>query len=368
MSKKKNYRSTMQRGTDALLLIINFFFLLLLAATGYSQLINPIYHPWLIFFSLTFPVFLVINCIFAVFWILRNPRYFRFTLIGFILCLFPIRTYFPINIQGKTPNNTIKVMSYNVKVFSSDQTKGNNNTRDILDYIGHSDADIFCCQENLYLSDNRFCKSIDSTLSRWAYQDTVHFTSRNSMGIYSNYPILSRCIIPSPSKFHGSTIYKLKIGADTIAVINCHFVSNQIDPNDKKMFKDLLTEPAENGNKSNLLYLMRKVDKAGVLRSKQVDSLIPAIEKLGNMPIIICGDFNDSPLSNVHYRLTQILNDAYTRNANGVGISYHESGMYFRLDNILYSNQWQAYETKVDNHIKASDHYPISCRLKLKKE
>ena len=79
----------------------------------------------------------------------------------------------------------------------------------------------------------------------------------------------------------------------------------------------------------------------------------------------MCGDFNDSPLSYVHFQLTQILNDSYTRGGNGPGISYHEGGMYFRIDNILCSDHWNVAKSKVCNRVNGSDHYPICSWLQL---
>ena len=50
--------------------------------------------------------------------------------------------------------------------------------------------------------------------------------------------------------------------------------------------------------------------------------------------------------------------------ANGPGISYHLSGFFVRIDNILCSDDWKPYACKVDNSIQSSDHYPIVCWLK----
>ena len=82
--------------------------------------------------------------------------------------------------------------------------------------------------------------------------------------------------------------------------------------------------------------------------------------------MIVCGDFNTSPISYTHRRLTEYLNDAYTRTGNGVGNSYNRSGMYFRIDNILVSPDITPYGAIVDKSIKTSDHYPIFCFIKWK--
>ena len=99
-------------------------------------------------------------------------------------------------------------------------------------------------------------------------------------------------------------------------------------------------------------------------RSIQADSLARHIQKAmgdGPMPrtIIVCGDFNDSPISYSHYRVSRLLKDAYTESGNGFGFSYNRNKMFFRIDHILASPNLKPYQCKVDRSIKESDHYPI---------
>ena len=101
------------------------------------------------------------------------------------------------------------------------------------------------------------------------------------------------------------------------------------------------------------------------IRGMQVDSVAAFVAKNRGKHIVLCGDLNSTPISYVHHRLTEELDDAYTRSGNGVGISYHRSGMYFRIDHILVSPNIKAYGAKVDSAIKDSDHYPIYCFIKL---
>ena len=77
--------------------------------------------------------------------------------------------------------------------------------------------------------------------------------------------------------------------------------------------------------------------------------------------IIVCGDFNDSPISYTHRVVGEGLNDAFVESGNGFGISYNQNHFYFRIDNILLSKNLKSYRCTVDNTIKSSDHYPIWC-------
>ena len=129
----------------------------------------------------------------------------------------------------------------------------------------------------------------------------------------------------------------------------------------------MILSPEEEHAKNDFMRLCSKVNRAGQKRAVQVDSLMDYLETLGDVPIIMCGDFNDSPLSYVHHRLTRKLNDAYIASGNGPGISYYRSGMFFRLDNVLCSQHWRSFGAAVKSHYKMSDHYPLEVYLKRMK-
>ena len=81
-----------------LILAVNIFFIGLLLLTAYSPYIKPAAHPVESCFGLAFPIFLVINICFLVFWlIIQNYKFSLVTLISLLLCYPQIRTYFPIN-------------------------------------------------------------------------------------------------------------------------------------------------------------------------------------------------------------------------------------------------------------------------------
>ena len=79
--------------------------------------------------------------------------------------------------------------------------------------------------------------------------------------------------------------------------------------------------------------------------------------------VIVCGDFNDIPLSYTHQKFNDELKDAFTEAGNGIGITYNQHRLYFRIDHILVSQDIKVYECEVDDTFNASDHYPIWCSI-----
>ena len=110
--------------------------------------------------------------------------------------------------------------------------------------------------------------------------------------------------------------------------------------------------------------LIDKLSEYAKKRAPQVNAVAHYIDEHKGKSIILCGDFNDNPISYTHRTLAKRLTDCYVASGNGPGISYHRNGFYVRIDNIMCTSDWQPYGCTVDNKIKTSDHYPIICRLK----
>ena len=105
--------------------------------------------------------------------------------------------------------------------------------------------------------------------------------------------------------------------------------------------------------------------EAGEAEGPQAEAVHQYIEAHRQYPIIVCGDFNDNPISYSRRIIAQGLTDCFVETGRGVGLSYNQKGFFFRIDHIMCSDHFKPYNCSVDNKIDASDHYPISCRLKL---
>ena len=81
-----------------LILAVNTFFIGLLLLTAYSPHIKPVAHPVESCFGLTFPIFLVIDICFLLFWlIIQKYKFALLPLTALLFCHSQIHTYFPIN-------------------------------------------------------------------------------------------------------------------------------------------------------------------------------------------------------------------------------------------------------------------------------
>lgn len=185
------------------------------------------------------------------------------------------------------------------------------------------------------------------------------------MACYSKYPILSARMIDYSSDYNGSMVYDIKIGKDTVLLINNHLESNKLTIEDKVLYEEMLKDPKAEKIKIGLKQLVKKLAEASAIHSVQARAIAQEIASSPYSSVIVCGDFNDSPISYTHRIIAQNLNDAFTESGCGLGISYNQNKFYFRIDNILISKNLKASGCTVDNSIKDSDHYPIWCYITL---
>jgi len=332
---------------------------------GNADRFDPVSHSVLSCLGLAFPVFLLINLAFLFFWLVFKLKYALIPIIGYILAYQPVSVYMPLNIPSEIPDgNVIKILSYNVQAYSG-KPRYDDSFDMIYDYIKESKADIVCLQED-----------IDwwrGTLARYKeiyqYMDTTHVgdTAMNGVGIYTHFPILRKERIAYDSRGNGSVAYYLQTGGDTLIVINNHFESNHLSIAERDRYKTMLKgEMGGDTAREESKKLLFKLSDAVCLRAPQADAVHAYIEDHVQYPIIVCGDFNDNPISYARRTVAEGLTDCFVATGRGLGISYNQKGFFVRIDNIMCSNDLTPYNCSVDNKIDASDHYPISCWIKMR--
>lgn len=349
--------------THCIFFAANLLVIAAMALCALTSYLPPQKYPNWSYLGLMFPVFLALNVAFVVFWLVTWRKTLWLPLAGVLVCGGAVRAYLPINFGKEAPEGSIKVLSYNVMGFNKkDYPEMKDNP--IVNYILDSDADIVCLQETRAATDNSVW---DSMKKKYEHVETFTF-NHNHISVLSHYPVVAVENIEYPAATNCSVAFHLKMGEDTIVVINNHFESYKLDDKDKENYKSIIRHPKDESTDERYVSLTDKLAAANALRGVQTDSVFAYIARHEGKHIICCGDFNDAPVSYTHQKLTRKLNDAYTRSGNGPGISYNRSGMLFRIDNILVSEEMDPYGAVVDTYGKASDHYPIYCYLKIGKK
>ena len=89
----------------------------LLCLSGYSDHLSPEKYPLLSCMGIVFPILLIGNLAFLLFWLTFKWRRMWIPLAGFALVFLPIRTYFPLNMSQTPPEDALKIISYNVCTY-----------------------------------------------------------------------------------------------------------------------------------------------------------------------------------------------------------------------------------------------------------
>ena len=339
---------------------INVLAVIAMAVSGYSGHLSPTDHPLLSVTGLVFPVLLGINLAFLVFWIFFHWRTAIIPVAGLLLCYPPIRQFCPLNREKDTSGDCIKVLSYNVHSYNTfNPTRAFDTV--IVDYIKNSGADIVCIQESVY-SKYGGVDVKEVFKDEYPYQQSMFRNPyQSSHFVYSKYPILSAELIPIESDGNMSEAYLLDIDGDTTLLVNNHLEIYGLSKEDKQNYEDMVEG---NTNERNEKDLLKKIIKSTQIRARQAETIAAYIKKHGDMPVIVCGDFNDTPLSYVHHTICEGLTDTYVAAGHGPGFSYVNNSMYERIDHIFCSSHFEPVLSVVDSKNKQSDHYPIYSVLK----
>ena len=344
----------------------NLVTILLMMAAGFSGRLSPIDHPMLTQANFVFPLFILINGGFLLLWVLIKPRWVFIPVIGFLVNFVPVHSYCPVNLPKKAPEGSIKVMSYNVEGFVHSRMTDDEGRSIIPNYILAEDADIVCLQEGY--SNIPTNKILDKLLNPvYAYRDSSNAGKNgNPLLIYSKYPIVRKEHLDNVVGGNHSAAFFLDIGGDTVIVINNHLKSLQLTQEDRTGFQSMVEGNVSDGDsvRRESHKLFDKLRAASILRAPQAECVARYISDHAGQSIIVCGDFNDGPLSYTNHIIGENLTDCYVAAGNGPGFSFHENGMLVRIDNILCSKDWTPFEAKVDRKMDLSDHYPVQCKLK----
>lgn len=324
-------------------------------------------HFWIIaFFGLAYPILVIINILFIIYWALQLKKRVFYSLIVILAGWIQLHSFFQISFKSRneTSEKQIKVMSYNVKVFDLYNWTHNKETRaKIFSLLDDINADIMCFQE-FFSRDSSEFDNLDSIVAREKtkyvhveYTTTVLRIHHWGIATFSKYPIIAKGKVNFGYKSNNICIYTdIKAGNDTIRIYNMHLQSIAFGADDYQYMDDLeknkQTEDIEHSKS-----IGKRLKKAFIKRAKQADLINESISK-SPYPVIVCGDFNDTPASYTYSTISDNLNDAFIEAGNGFGKSYSGKFPSFRIDYILHSGEFKAYDFQT-LHKELSDHYPV---------
>lgn len=352
--------------TLRLLAGVNVGVILLLLVTGWSGLISPVHYRFSSLLGLSFPLPLLVNLFFLFFWLMVKKRYALIPVAGLLLGFVPIRTYFPINWPSTPPPRALKVLTYNVAGFGfytglDYRTKPN----PVAKYLLESKADIICLQEAR--EHELAADSLLHTVYPYSSVQQRHSTAEELV-VYSKFPIRKVELVPYEANSYATYAYYLEIEGREVMLLNVHLESNGLAADERNEIQKMVSHPTKADERREASsHIMGKIALAAVRRAPQVDAIVKYIRsRRGGRPIILMGDFNETPIAYSHRQIGNLLTDCYVSTGLGPGFSFNRNHIFVRIDNIFCSEDFQPYGCRVDPSISFSDHYPVYCYLTWK--
>ncbi len=264
---------------------------------------------------------------------------------------------------------TIRILSYNVGGFWGNTVgKPESKMRAIAEYIRAEDPDVVCMQEYEVNYINRRAV-LDSLLEPLKYK-AVYFaqTIRDNGGwgiaVYSKYPIVGKDHMVFPESQNSAMWVDIAVRKDTIRVFNNHLQTTQIDENDRKFLR---TEPLSDTLRNDKAKgIARKLKRNFMKRAEQADSVALRIHD-GTPRVIVCGDFNDTPMSYTYRRMRGDFIDAFKRKGQGMVFTYRRLMGVLRIDYLFHSDDFETVSYRSEQP-EWSDHNPVIVDVRLKRD
>jgi len=358
---------------NSILIALNLFFVLALVLAYIGSVVSPLQFILPIYFIIGFPIILIVNVLFIAYWIYNRKWYFLISTLALILLYKSVFIIFPVHFKHQTIENAKKqlvIISYNTNSNSKVQKHCLNNPNGVIKYLLDENPDIICIQEYYVKNDSAHLTQLDvnKIFEKYPYKyikfDYNNYDNMTGLATFSKYPIINTKRIKYESIFNASMYSDIVIQNETIRVFNNHLESNRFSGNDLMLSQQLKNDMNGFSLLNKTQYFSQKLQIAYPVRAKQAEA-VSEIIKSTPYKVIVCGDFNDVPLSYAYTKVKGKLNDAFVENGTGFGWTYYSSTYKLRLDYIFYDANFEVLNFEIGKN-KSSDHYPIKCVLKMK--
>lgn len=354
------------RGLDLLMMVLTVVDAVVMILT----LIAPVVRPefWLFpLLGLAAPASFLLTLCLALYWIIRW-RWFRalLPLLLLFISLFQLSLFLRLPVSRVNPNRprvrgSVKLLTYNVRQFYGPD--GESNRDSLIGWVARQLPDVICLQEFTPTTGGGSRELVDSLLQATSgrkYYATTGDTVTSQI-IYSRYRILRSGRTRKDMPQLRSVWADLLIGEDTLRIYNNHLHSTAITAEDQEFLTtdNFLQDTAR---EEKVRSIVRRFCDNSITRAAQADSIAQEVAR-SPYRTILCGDFNDTPLSYVYRTMRGELQDAFRERGYGYGYTFYGFRNLLRIDYLLLDESLEVlYYDAFD--CDYSDHRPLMVTFK----
>lgn len=263
-------------------------------------------------------------------------------------------------VESRPGSRSFTVMSYNVRGFFDDE--GQRTIDRFVDYLSENDlADVLCFQE--FPSESVGIARIDSLVTE-RYGEHFYISDAIEAGnvvlrTYSRFPILAEGAIAGQGRGTSQWVDVKINDSDTLRIFNNHLYTMSISVEDSE---DIARgKILQDGDR--MRSIVDRIADNSSIRANHVDTLSMVINETP-YERIVCGDFNDTPMSYVYSELSNNLLDAFVEAGSGYGYTFRPMYGMLRIDYLLHSEGLESISYFANEDLELSDHLPIVVRLR----
>lgn len=365
--KERKQRSFFGKMIVFILAVLAVIGVIAMALSVIDAYINPQNFIWTTAFGLAFWEILIYNVVVFLLLLMMWSNKIWISVVALLIAIPGISKSFSFGSKVEA-DNSIRIMSYNVHIFKhiDGETDSETYAHQVMDMVSEQSPDILCCQEFTgYKKGVSRPQCIEDFAENTGFR-YVYYNRKNNYGgnvIFSKYPLAK---VAEDSGFGKENTYGVMVSVDAgekgrFHVANVHLLSYKITDSEI----DILTNTSERQNLDTIgKTVLRKLSHAFQRRSDELQSVLEGMPPVEG-PIIICGDFNEPPLS-YNYRQMQKAGfvDTFTKVGFGIKPTYAGKLPLLRIDYIWANDGIKPLDFERYKY-KASDHYPIILDFKI---
>lgn len=336
------------------LFLFNMIFVVGLGLAYISPYVDPNDFWPLAFFGLTFMAWLAANAFLLVFWLILKKKFWMYNLLILLVGIFSIPRALQLGNPAQSEGD-LKVLFFNTEVL---QVYSNGNTSEELNnYLVSNDFDFVALVE-------WFDKKGVISTKDYPFQQFVKLQSARNRYDYGLKVASKHKILHWERVDYGhvsdnmTAFFDVEVGEEVIRFVTTHLQSNSLGANDYHKFLEFSFDEESKEHAKNTVRTLRWCMSR---RSIQTRKILEIIED-SPYPVIIMGDFNDTPHSFAYQQLSKGRKDCFMEKGSWTGATFLEPFPLLRIDYILSDTSFDCTAYRSHTAIE-SDHKIIEAEF-----